>query len=144
MRNEAAAIQFGQDAVEADFVLQPAQPRGDAVRSSDDDVAAEHVGVGQSAQTFGPVDEGLPAGASRRIGNQLVLQAIEVRDALLGLGAAVAARIMRESPERSGAGRGRSRTIMSRHYSARQAFDEPDRLQGVDVRLAVCQPADRI
>ena len=68
MRDEAAAIQLGEDAVEADLVLQLPQPRGDAVRASDDDVAAEHVGVGQGAQAFGPVDKGLPAGAPRRIG----------------------------------------------------------------------------
>jgi Ca2+/Na+ antiporter len=85
------------------------------------------------------------AGHQQRLGAGVVIGSnVFNLAALLGLGAAVAARIMRESPERSGAGRGQSRTIMSRHYSARQAFDEPDRLQGVDVRLAVCQPADRI
>ena len=66
MRNEAAAIEFGQDAVEADLLLQLAQLLADALGCADQHIAAQHIGIGQRAQAFGAVDKGLPAGAPRR------------------------------------------------------------------------------
>ena len=41
VRDQAAAIQLGEDAVEADLLAQLAQPLADAVRGADDDVAAQ-------------------------------------------------------------------------------------------------------
>ena len=59
VRDQTAAIQLGEDAVEADLVAQLAQPLADAVGGADDDVAAQRIGVGQGTQAFGPVDERL-------------------------------------------------------------------------------------
>ena len=41
VRYQAAAVQLGEDAVEADLLAQLAQPLADAVRGADDDVAAQ-------------------------------------------------------------------------------------------------------
>src|SRR5918911_2841728 len=87
VRDQAAAIEFGQDAVEADLFAQFLEAAADALRRADQHVALKRVGIGQVAQSFGAVDEILSAGSPRRLGDQLILQPVEMGDALLGLGA---------------------------------------------------------
>src|SRR5260370_41827612 len=88
MRDSGAAIHFGEDAVEADLLLQSHQPVGYLVRRADDDLVAQRFVVADGLQPAAPrraVLDGAPAGAGRRILETLAEVPVEIHDALFGL-----------------------------------------------------------
>src|SRR5690348_12594208 len=66
VRDEPAAVELGENTVEADLVAQVLQPRGNAIRGAHQHIAAQRIGIGEVAQLFSAVDEILPARAARR------------------------------------------------------------------------------
>ena len=97
MRDEAAAIEFRQDAVDAELVLQGPQPFGHLVRRADQHLAGQRLLIGQifdPLEPLGPAFDRPSAGAAQGIPEPLRLLAVEMHQAfprllarpLLGLG----------------------------------------------------------
>src|SRR6266700_5413096 len=85
----AATVQFGEDAVEADLLLDFAQPGGEAMGLVDQHLGRERLVIGQRLEPLAPAQalyRNLAAGAARRIAPQLGLIAEEAHQALLGFG----------------------------------------------------------
>src|SRR3984893_19370247 len=84
LRNLAAAVQFGEDAVEADLLLDLAQPRGEAVGLVDQELRRERLVIGQRLEPLDPahpLHRDLAAGAARGIAPELGLVAAKGNDA---------------------------------------------------------------
>src|SRR5713226_3661205 len=83
-----AAVQFGEDAVEANLLLDLAQPRGEAMGLVNQDLRRERLVIGQRLEPLDPAQplrRDLAAGAPCRIAPELGLIAEKAHQALLGL-----------------------------------------------------------
>src|SRR5262249_49437732 len=86
----AAAVEFGEHAVEADDLDQLLEPRGDAVGRADDHLLTQRFLVTDGAErraALGAAFARSRAGTRRRILNLHRERAIELHDRLLGFGA---------------------------------------------------------
>src|SRR5690348_17124055 len=89
LRDFAAAIQLGEDAVKADLLLDLTQSRGKTIRVIDEELCREGFVIGQRFEPLDlaqPLCGQLPAGAARRVAPELRLVAEEAHDACLGFG----------------------------------------------------------
>src|ERR1700688_2878771 len=87
MRDLAAGVQFGEDTVEAQFVLERMQLLGDPLGRADDDLAADRILVGQRVEqrgALGPALAGRRARPVRRGPEARRLLAEKLHDARLG------------------------------------------------------------
>src|SRR5260370_38176153 len=96
MRDLGAAIHFGQDAVEAELLLQSLQPVGYLLGCADDDLVAQRLVISdglQPAAARGAVLDRAHTGAVRRVLEPLPEIAIEVHDAFFRLRAGLRGRL---------------------------------------------------
>ena len=86
--DQPAAVDFRQDAVDAELVLQRPQAVGHHLRRADQDLAAQRLVIGQALdalEALGAAFDRAGAGAAQRIPQPLGLLPVKVHQALLGL-----------------------------------------------------------
>src|SRR5579864_6226241 len=90
MRDFSAAIEFGEDAVEADLLLHFLEPCGETVGGAADDLGRQRLVESQRLQPLDPpqpVDRNLTAGAPGRVATELGLISEKAHQTVLEFGA---------------------------------------------------------